>query len=105
MSRESYYQRNRTVILNRAKDYYHNNIKELREKAKNKYRELSSKEKNIKRQYPLDGTHLVAVRRLTTKMLSTQERQREELVGASLLRPIRTNRSSLTCRCQFPESR
>ena len=53
----------------------------------------------------LDGTHLVAVRGLTTKRLSTQERQREELVGASLLRPIRTNRSSLTCRCQFPDSR
>ena len=54
---------------------------------------------------PLDGTHLVAVKGLTTKRLSTQERQREELVGASLLRPIRTNGSSLTCRCQFPDSR
>ena len=54
---------------------------------------------------PLDGTHLVAVRGLTTKRYSTQECQREELVGASLLRPIRTNRSSLACRCQFPDSR
>ena len=54
---------------------------------------------------PLDGTHLVAVRRITTKRYSTQEHQREELVGAALLRPIRTNRSSLTCRCQFPDSR
>ena len=53
----------------------------------------------------LDGTHLVAVRGLTTKRYSNQERQWEELVGASLLRPIRTNRSSLTCRCQFPDSR
>ena len=52
---------------------------------------------------PLDGTHLV--RGLTTKRLSTKERQREELVGASLLRPKRTNRSSLICRCQFPDSR
>ena len=57
MSRESYYQRNRTVILNRAKDYYHNKIKELREKAKNKYRELSSKEKNIRRQYQRNRYH------------------------------------------------
>ena len=56
-------------------------------------------------QHPLDGTHLVAVRGLTTKRLSTKERQRKELVGASLLRPIRTNRSSLTCRCQFPDLR
>ena len=54
---------------------------------------------------PLDGTNLVAVRGLTTKRYSSQERQWEELVGASLLRPIRTNRSSLTCRCQFPDSR
>ena len=54
---------------------------------------------------PLDGTHLVAVRGLITKRYSTQERQREEPVGAALLRPIRTNGSSLTCRCQFPDSR
>ena len=51
MSETTYYQRNREVILNRAKDYYENN-KELlrereRERAKNKYRELSEEEKNI----------------------------------------------------------
>ena len=57
------------------------------------------------KQHPLDGTHLVVVRGLTTKRYSNQERQWEELVGASLLRPIRTNRSSLTCWCQFPDSR
>ena len=59
----------------------------------------------IYNQHPLDGTHLVAVRGLITKRYSTQERQREELVGAVLLHPIRTNRSSLICRCQFPDSR
>ena len=53
MSETTYYRRNREVILNRAKDYYENN-KELlreRERAKNKYRELSEEEKNIKREY------------------------------------------------------
>ena len=53
MSETTYYQRNREVILNRAKDYYENN-KELlreRERAKSKYRELSEEEKNIKREY------------------------------------------------------
>ena len=43
MGKTTYYERNRDVILNRAKDYYKNN-KELlreRERAKNKYRELS----------------------------------------------------------------
>ena len=50
MSGTTYYQRNREVILNRAKRYY-DNIEVLREKAKNKYRELSEEEKNIKREY------------------------------------------------------
>ena len=53
MSETTYYQRNREVILNRAKDYYEND-KELlreRERAKNKYRESSEEEKNLKREY------------------------------------------------------
>ena len=53
MSETTYYQRKREMILSKAKDYYENN-KELlreRERAKNKYRELSEEEKNIKREY------------------------------------------------------
>ena len=53
MSETTYYQINREVILNRAKEYYENK-KELlreRERAKNKYRELSEEEKNINREY------------------------------------------------------
>ena len=38
MSEPTYYQRNREVISNRAKDYYKNNKELLRERAKNKYR-------------------------------------------------------------------
>ena len=57
MSETTYYQRNREVILNRAKDYYENKKELLRgrererererekERAKNKYRELSEEEK------------------------------------------------------------
>ena len=45
-----YYQRNRERILNRAKEYYKNNKKILREEARTKYRELSNG-KNIKREY------------------------------------------------------
>ena len=37
----TYHQRNREVILNRANEYYKNNKEVLREKAKNKSRELS----------------------------------------------------------------
>ena len=36
MSEATYYERNRDVILNRAKDYYQNNKEILRERAKNK---------------------------------------------------------------------
>ena len=45
------YQKNRDVILNRAKYYYENNKERLREQAKNKYRNLSEEEKNKKREY------------------------------------------------------
>ena len=34
MSEATYYERNRDVILNRAKDYYENNKEILRERAK-----------------------------------------------------------------------
>ena len=36
MSGATYYERNRDVILIRAKDYYENNKELLRERAKNK---------------------------------------------------------------------
>ena len=49
MSGTTYYQRNREVILNRAKDYYENNKELLRGRAKNKYRELSEEEKKYKK--------------------------------------------------------
>ena len=45
----TYYQRNRNVVLNRAKDYYKNNKDKLKEQAKNKYRNLSEEDKNKKR--------------------------------------------------------
>ena len=49
MSETTYYQRNREVILNRARDYYENNKELLRKRAKTKYRELSEKEKKYKK--------------------------------------------------------
>ena len=51
MSEITYYQRNRDIILNRAKEYYENNKELLRKQAKNKYRSLSEDEKDIKKQY------------------------------------------------------
>ena len=49
MSKITYYQRNRDIILNRAKKYYENNKELLQERAKNKYRSLSEDEKDIKK--------------------------------------------------------
>ena len=41
----TYYQKIRNVILNRAKDYYENDKKNLRMEATDKYRNLSEEEK------------------------------------------------------------
>ena len=45
----TYYQRNRDVIPNRAKDYYKNHKETLKEQARDKYRNLSEEEKTIER--------------------------------------------------------
>ena len=45
MSETTYYQRNRDVILNRAKDYYKNDMKKLSDNARDKYKNLSEEEK------------------------------------------------------------
>ena len=42
---ETYYQKNRDVILNRAKDYYKDDKERLRQQTRNKYRNLSEEEK------------------------------------------------------------
>ena len=55
MSETTYYQINREIILNEAKEYDKNDkeryIERERGRAKNKYRELSEEEKNEKREY------------------------------------------------------
>ena len=45
----TYYQRNRDVTINRAKDYNENYKERLTEQARYKYRNLSEEEKNKKR--------------------------------------------------------
>ena len=47
----TYYQKNRDVILNRAKDYYENDKERLRRQRRDKYKNLSEEEKNKKREY------------------------------------------------------
>ena len=48
MNNTTYYQKNREIILNRAKDYYDNDKERLKEQAKNIYRNLSEEETILK---------------------------------------------------------
>ena len=57
MSERTCYQRNREVILNRAKKYYHDNEEILREKVANKFRGSSEEETNKERKYGRDSYH------------------------------------------------
>ena len=47
----TYYQGNRDVILNRAKDYFENDKGRSRQQARDKYRNVSEEEKNKRREY------------------------------------------------------
>ena len=49
MTGMTYYQRNRYVIIKRAKNYYENDKERLREQAGDKYRNLSEEDKNKKK--------------------------------------------------------
>ena len=60
MSEITYYQKNRDIILNRAKEYHKNNKELLQEWAKNKYRSLSEDKKDIKKQYQKDRYHNIS---------------------------------------------
>ena len=42
-------EKNKDVVLSKAKDYYKNNKDRLRKQARDKYRNLSEEEKNKKR--------------------------------------------------------
>ena len=53
----TYYQRNRDVILSRAKDYYESDKERLRVQARDKYINLSEQEKNKKREYTRNRYH------------------------------------------------
>ena len=57
ISEKTCHQRNRDVILNRAKDYYKNDKERLRDNARDKHRNLSEEEKTIKREYGRNKYH------------------------------------------------
>ena len=57
MSETNYYQKNREMILNRAKRYYHDNIEVLSKKARNKYSRLPELEKSRNIEYGRNKYH------------------------------------------------
>ena len=57
MNNLTYYQKKRDVILKRAKDYYENDKKRLRENARDKFRNLSEEEKNKKKEFRKNRYH------------------------------------------------
>ena len=57
MNNTTHYQRNREIMLNRAKDYYENDKESLREQARNKYGNLSEQDKEKIREYGKNRYH------------------------------------------------
>ena len=70
------YQKNRDVILNRAKDYYENDKERLREQARDKYRNLSEEEKNKMREYGKNRYHNMSEEK-TQRLKEYQRNYRE----------------------------
>ena len=60
MNNTTYYQRNREIILNRAKYYYENDKERLRGQGRDKYRNLSEGDKKKKREYGKDRYHCMS---------------------------------------------
>ena len=57
MDNTSYYQRNRDIELNKAKEYHKNNNERLKKQGRDKYRNLSEEDKNKKREYGKNRYH------------------------------------------------
>ena len=76
MSRTTYCQRKRDIILNRAKDYHKNDNEKLRGNARNKYKNLSEEEENKKREYGRNRYHNMSERK-KKKLKEYQKTYRE----------------------------
>ena len=71
-SDEETYQKNRDVILTRAKDYYKDDKERLREEARDKYRMLSEEEKNKKQKYGRNRYHNMSEEKKQSDWTQTQ---------------------------------
>ena len=76
MDNTTYFQRNRNIALNKAKQYYKNNNKRLKKQARDKYRNLSAEDKNKKREYGKNRYHNMSEEK-TQKLREYEKKYRE----------------------------
>ena len=78
MSEKTYYQKDRDVILNRAKDYYQNGKERFKKQTIDKYRSLTEK-KNKKREYGRNRYHNMSeekIQRLNIKKITVRTKNK-----------------------------
>ena len=85
MSETTYYQRNREVILNRAKDYYENDEERLRKQERDKYRNLSEEENNKKREYGKNRYHNMSEEKLYAVIFSYTHGSKQIIFNLDLI--------------------
>ena len=68
VSSTTYYQRNRDVMLNRAKEYYKNDKERLRKQARDKYRNMSEEKKQKLKEYQKNYCEAKKIIRYTGKI-------------------------------------
>ena len=83
MDNTTYYQRNREIMLNRAKNYYENDKERLREQVRNKYWNLSEEDKKKKREYGKNGYHNMSEKK-KQELEEYQKRRYQEAKEKSL---------------------
>ena len=72
MTKTTYYQKNRDVLLSKSKEYYRNNRELIREGTNNKYKLLSEDEKEIRREYHRNRYHNITMNK--NKYLKNNEK-------------------------------
>ena len=77
LNNTSCFQRNREIILNRAKDNYENDKERLREQARGKCRNLSKEDKKKKEEYGKNRYHNIPEEK-RQKLKEYQKKYREE---------------------------
>ena len=94
MDNTTYYQRNRKIILNRAKDYYKNQKEILREQARNEYRNLSEEDKNKKTKYGKNRYHNIS----EEKKKNLKEHQKNYREAKKIIMYTNNINNELICR-------